>query len=123
MKIRGIDIERRLRALDSIEKRERAALERDTTRDQRTRVRGLGGGMPSLEAVLGTETDSPRPDLLNAFEQATGWEEPRHRIYSPHSSGPLHDEKDDQREDSGNGWFEGMGGLNSNFYVFKTRES
>lgn len=75
LKVQGIDIERRLRALDSTERRESAALERDLLRDRRVQDRERDGGMPSLEAVLGTEADSRRPDLLNAFEKARGGEE------------------------------------------------
>lgn len=67
------DVERRLKALDKIDKRELAALARDIKRDERLRARGEGESMPSLARITGLdgkEKEHAALDLLAAFEKA-----------------------------------------------------
>jgi hypothetical protein len=66
-------LERKAGALDKIDKREHAALERDENRDERVLARGGDDWMPSLELVAGVGRTNDRdnaPDLLRAFERA-----------------------------------------------------
>ena len=67
------NIERRFQALEKIDKRELAALERDNKRHERVRTRGDDGSMPSLAQIAGIDDkkrENAAPDLLKAFEKA-----------------------------------------------------
>jgi hypothetical protein len=66
-------IDRRTRALERVDARELAALERDLQRQAHTRGRGEDGAMPSLTGTAKTEHHNKGrpPDLLQAFERAT----------------------------------------------------
>jgi hypothetical protein len=75
LKLQSREIERKTKALDKIDARELAAMERDVGRDDRVLARDQHGSMPSVEHLAGLEQktfEEVAPDLMAAFERATG---------------------------------------------------
>lgn len=69
------ELERKIKALNKVEKRELQSLHKEHKRDQRIEHRGKHNEMPSLEKIAGLEKTSVdhrdrAPDLLSAFGEA-----------------------------------------------------
>ena len=69
------ELERKIKALNKVEKRELQSLHKEHKRDQRIEQRGKHNEMPSLEKIAGLEKSivnvrDRAPDLLSAFEEA-----------------------------------------------------
>ena len=66
------EIDRKIKSLEKIDKRELAALARDQKREQRIQDRGNDGTMPSLADITGlsNRNENKAFNLPNAFEQA-----------------------------------------------------
>jgi len=68
------ELERKIKALNKVEKRELQSLLKEHKRDQRIEQRGKHNEMPSLEKIAGLEKlnvdiRDRAPDLLSAFEE------------------------------------------------------
>lgn len=68
------EVERKLKVLNKVEKRELQSLLKEHKRDQRIEQRGKHNEMPSLEKIAGLEKSNVNvrdraPDLLSAFEE------------------------------------------------------
>ncbi len=73
LRLQAQEVERKLKALDKVDQREQAALQRDQRTEQRIRSRGEDGAMPSLARLAGPKQASERggdTDLLSAFAGA-----------------------------------------------------
>lgn len=73
-KYQSQEIDRKIKSLEKVDKRELAALARDQKRDQRVRERGDDGVLPSLENI-GSQLNSERskdepPNLMSEFNRA-----------------------------------------------------
>ncbi len=69
------ELERKLKALNKVEKKELQSLHKEHKRDQRIEQRGKHNEMPSLEKIAGLEkinlnVRDKAPDLLSTFEEA-----------------------------------------------------
>ena len=71
-KYQSQEIDRKIKSLEKIDKRELAALSRDQSREQRVRDRGNEGTMPSLANIAGQSNchENEVPNLLATFARA-----------------------------------------------------
>ena len=103
-KLQSQEMQRQIRALNRVEKREIASLMRDNRRERRVKDRGDDDTMPSLAQVAGLDQlkEVVPPDVLTAFKMAAkGSSSPPPDLLSAFAHAAKDAPRDHQDDDSG----------------------